>query len=111
LREDLRFLQSLKKLLERALLFFKHVAIRMIVGLMDLMRQLREASLQDLDEEGSFVVVESQGVHSSFPSQGTGAAVVTVTTSLGESNAPGPGARYRRPDKEPSIFPAHSKEV
>jgi hypothetical protein len=88
LREDLRFLQSLKKLLERALLFFKHVAIRMIVGLMDLMRQLREASLQDLDEEGSFVVVEGQGVHISVPYEGTGAAFVTVTPTLNRSVFP-----------------------
>jgi hypothetical protein len=78
LRRDLRILDSLHKLLERALLFFKHVAIRMIVGLMDLMRQLREASLQDLDEEGSFVVVESQGVHISFPYRAQG-RIVTVT--------------------------------
>ena len=35
---NLRFLQSLNKLLERAFLFFKHFAIRMIVGLMDLVR-------------------------------------------------------------------------
>jgi hypothetical protein len=89
LRRDLRFLQSLYKLLEPALLFFKHVAIRTIVGLMDLMRQLREASFQDLDEECSFVVVEGEGVHSSFPYLRTEAAVVTVAPTLNRSAVPG----------------------
>jgi len=85
LRSDLRFLQFLRKLLKSALLLFKHVAIGMIVGLMDLMRQIREASFQDLDEDGSFVVVEGQGVHISFPHQGTEAAVVTATPTLDRS--------------------------
>jgi hypothetical protein len=59
--------QPFQQRLERALLFFEHAAIRMVVGLMDLVRQLREVSSQDLDEQGSFVVVEGQGVHSSSP--------------------------------------------
>ena len=46
---------------------FEHVAIHTTVGLMYLVRQLRQVSFQDLDEQGSFVVVEGQAVHISFP--------------------------------------------
>ena len=51
--DDLRFLQSFQQVLERALLFFEHVAISTIVGLMNLVGQHREVSFQDLDEQGS----------------------------------------------------------
>jgi hypothetical protein len=53
--------------LKRALLLLEHVAIRTIVGLVDLVRHLREVSTQDLDEQGPFVVVEGQRVHIRFP--------------------------------------------
>jgi hypothetical protein len=53
--------------LKRALLLFEHVTIRTIIGLVDLVRQLRDVSAQDLDEQGPFVVVEGQGVHIRFP--------------------------------------------
>lgn len=44
-----------------------------------------ESVLDSAEPEGSFVVVGSQGVHISFPDQGTDAAVVTVTPSLQRS--------------------------
>jgi hypothetical protein len=64
---DLRLLDFLQQLLKGALLLFEHVAIRTIVGLVDLVRQPREVSLQDFDEQGSIVVAEGQGVHVSSP--------------------------------------------
>lgn len=49
------------------MLFFEHIAILTLVGLVYLVRQLCEVNFQYLNEQGSFVVVESQGMHISFP--------------------------------------------
>ena len=64
---NLRLLHSSKQLLECALLCFKRIAKRMIVGVMDLMRQICEDSFEDLNEQSSFIVVKGQGVHFDRP--------------------------------------------
>jgi hypothetical protein len=55
-----RILATCNELLKRVLLTSEAVALRLAVGLMNLVRQLLEPTFQQFNEQGTLVVVERQ---------------------------------------------------
>jgi hypothetical protein len=78
----LRFLQPCRELLKCVLFSAEAVAIRMVVGLMNLVRQLFEPILEQCQEQRSLVVAEHQGTHRVTPAKKHGGEQIIASIRL-----------------------------